>query len=213
MEGKITKIEAQKKNDKRINVYIEQDFAFACDMELAYKYNIKKDEVINLEKIKAIIDEDNFIKAKFSALKIVERAYKTEKDIREKLIDKGYELNTINRVMDFLKEYDFINDDKYSSMYIKDKIKTQGKSKIKYYLINKGVDINLIEKNMNYFVNGEEEEQGAKVLAEKKLKVLAKRQIDSFKLKQKLYSYMLGRGYDWDCSKKVVDEVFRESFE
>lgn len=43
--GKITKIEVQKKNKDRVNVYIDNNFAFAAFNELVYKEGVK----VNLE--------------------------------------------------------------------------------------------------------------------------------------------------------------------
>lgn len=42
MMNKITNVEVQKKNKNRVNVYIDEEFAFGCDAEIVYKYGIKK---------------------------------------------------------------------------------------------------------------------------------------------------------------------------
>ena len=66
--GKITSIEVQKRNVNRVNVYVDEAFTFACDAELIYKQGIKKDSLIDVEDIKEIVKEDEFIKCKNSAL-------------------------------------------------------------------------------------------------------------------------------------------------
>ena len=67
--GKITSIEVQKRNVNRVNVYVDEAFTFACDAELIYKQGIQKDSIIDVEAIKEIVKEDEFIKCKNSALR------------------------------------------------------------------------------------------------------------------------------------------------
>ena len=44
---------------------------------------------IDIDYLKEIIDEDNYIKSKSYALKVMERTHKTEKQIFDKLVQKG----------------------------------------------------------------------------------------------------------------------------
>lgn len=77
--NKITKVEVQKKNKKRVNIFIDEDFAFACDMELIYKYDLNKDSEIKIEYIREVLKEEEYISCKNYTLRILERGYKTEK--------------------------------------------------------------------------------------------------------------------------------------
>ena len=115
--SKITKIEAQKRTKDRVNIYIDEAYAFSVSAELVYREGLRKDLVINEEKLKEVVKEDNIIKCKNTALRIVERSYKTEKEIKEKLFEKGYEKDEIDKTLEFLSEYKFINDEAYTKMY------------------------------------------------------------------------------------------------
>ena len=183
--GKITSIEVQKRNVNRVNVYVDEAFTFACDAELIYKQGIQKDSIIDVEAIKEIVKEDEFIKCKNSALRTVEKTYKTEKELRDKLTEKGFEEDTIKRAIEFLKEYNLLNDEKYAEMYIKDRLRSQGRNKIKYALIRKGVseDI-LLDKLSN--IDSEDENDTAFKLAEKKYNILKKKESDKYKLSQRI---------------------------
>ena len=85
----ITKIELQKRTKDRVNVYINGEFSFACSAEIIYTYGISKDKNIDMDYLKEIIDEDNYIKSKSYALKVMERTHKTEKQIFDKLAQKN----------------------------------------------------------------------------------------------------------------------------
>ena len=198
--GKITSIEVQKRN-----------VTFACDAELIYKQGIQKDSVIDVEAIKEIVKEDEFIKCKNSALRTVEKTYKTEKELRDKLTEKGFEEDTIKRAIEFLKEYNLLNDEKYAEMYIKDRLRSQGRNKIKYALIRKGVseDI-LLDKLSN--IDTEDENDTAFKLAEKKYNILKKKESDKYKLSQKLFRFLLSKGYDYDCCNSIVRRLTNNEY-
>ena len=46
MHGKVTEIEIQKNNTERVNIYINNEFAFPCSSELVYKYGLQKGKEI-----------------------------------------------------------------------------------------------------------------------------------------------------------------------
>ena len=99
----ITKIEVQKRNKDRSNVYIDNDYAFSLSNELVYKEGLKLNEKIDIERINAIAKEDNYIKCKTTALRIVEKSYKSEKELVDKLILKGYDNESINKILLMMK--------------------------------------------------------------------------------------------------------------
>ncbi|MDX5667654.1 hypothetical protein SIK42_09055 [Clostridioides difficile] len=47
--GIITKIEQQKRNDDRVNIYVDDKFFIAIFKELVYTFNLKKGNEINEE--------------------------------------------------------------------------------------------------------------------------------------------------------------------
>ncbi|NLZ35781.1 Regulatory protein RecX [Clostridium sp. N3C] len=212
MENIITKVEVQKNNKNRVNVYVDDEYAFSCDTELVYKYDLKKQRIINLEELKEIIAEDNYMKAKNAALKYIERTYKTEKEMKDKLINKGYDEATIKRVIIFLKEYNFLDDRKYAELYIKTKQKNAGKNKIKIDLLKKGVSHSVIE-SVTENLTSDSEEESARVLAEKKHKTIIKRERDKRKVYEKLIRFLVSKGFTWELSKSVINKLMNYSIE
>ncbi|MBM6838456.1 recombination regulator RecX [Clostridium saudiense] len=204
----ITKLEIGKRNKERINVYIDDEFAFSLSAEIVYKENLAPKQVIDIEKLTRLSREDEFMKCKNSALKIVERSYKTEKEIFNKLIAKEYSKESINRVIEFLIEYNLINDRNYVKMYVKDKLKSQGKNKIKYNLKRKGISDELINEELSK-IDYDDSKDGAIILAQKKYNELQRRESDKYKLSQKLYRFLISKGYNYDLASDVMKEVIK----
>lgn len=205
----ITKIEVQKRNKNRVNVYVNEDFLFACSAEIIYNYGLKSGEKINIDKIKSIIEEDNYIKCKNDALHSIEKAYKTQKQIVEKLLAKGYEKSTIDKVILFLKEYNFLDDSKFAEMYVKEKLASQGRNKIKYSLIQKGIDESIIKEKLQN-IDKEKEENSLEKLGMSKYEQLIKREEDTRKIYKKLGDYLIRRGYPWEDVKSFLNRVLKE---
>ncbi|MDS1004623.1 recombination regulator RecX [Clostridium sporogenes] len=206
MSNIITKIEMQKRNKDRVNIYINEEFKFACSSELIYYHNLKKGKDIDENDLNDIIKEDNYIKAKNYALKYIEKSLKTESQVKEKLYSKEYEEDTINSVVNFLKEYNFINDDKYCDMYIREKLNIYGRNKIKYALLNKGIKEGLLIEKINN-IDEEKEKKIAYKLVEKKFKIMISREKDKFKIYKKIWSYIISKGYNSNIAEWIINEI------
>ena len=196
----ITKMEISKRNKERINIYIDEEYAFSISAELVYKENLKVKDKVDVQLLRKLSDEDNYIKCKNTALKIIERTYKSEKELAESHI--------IKRTINFMKEYNLLNDNSYATMYVKDKSKIAGKRKIKYTLLQKGIDENIIENELEKLDNNELK-NAAYEMALKKYKVISKREADEYKLMQKLYRFLMGKGYVYDLIKDVVKSIVK----
>lgn len=202
----ITKIEIQKKNKERVNIYLDEEYAFSISAELVYKENLKVKDVVDIEKLKSVADKESYLRCKNSALKIIERSYKTEKEVIEKLQMKGYEQNHIETSIEFLKEYKFLNDDYYAEAFIKDKLNSKGSQRIKQDLIKKGIPRDKIEEKLEG-IDKSAEKNTARVLANKKLRIIQKSENDTYKISGKLYRFLISKGYTYDVVKEVVKDV------
>ncbi len=205
LNNRISKIELQKKNKNRVNIYVDDEFLFACSAEIIYRYGLKPGESIDISFIKEIIEQDNYIKCKNDALKLLEKSYKTEKQVYDKLFGKGYENKTIEKVVIFLKDYNFINDSKYADMYIKERIGVEGRNKIRCSLLQKGIDKSIISERLENMDSNTETEALVKI-AENKYNQLVKRENDKRKLYKKLGDFLIRKGYSFEDVKHVVDK-------
>ena len=212
MSSIITKVEVQRNNKKRVNIYVNEEYAFSCDAELVYRYDLKKSKVIDLVDLEEVILSDNFMKAKNDSLRYLERSYKTEKEITEKLKKKGYDDSVIEKTIVFLKEYNFINDTKYAEMYIKDKQQSAGKVKLKYDLRKKGIEEDTVRHLMDQ-MDSDVENGSAESLAVKKFKLLLQRESDRRKIYEKLLRFLIGKGFSFETAKSVIGKVMNFQIE
>ena len=106
---------SSKKNQDRVNIYIDEKFFMAIYKELVFTFNLKKGDNIEEDNLRQILKDEMFLKGKNKALNILSKASQSEKKIREKLVD-DFEEDVIDEVIEFLKKYNFINDNELACL-------------------------------------------------------------------------------------------------
>lgn len=93
------------------------------------------------------------------ALKILEYRMHSEKEIYDKLRRAGAMPEDIEEVIEFLREYNFVNDYEFAKMCAKDlkEFKKYGKKRVKMELLKKGVSLPYIENALESIEWDEEE--------------------------------------------------------
>lgn len=206
LDNIITKIEIQKKNKNRVNVHIDDEFSFACSAEIIYNRNMKVGLMVDPGDLTEYVNEDNFLRCKNQALSVIEKSTKTKHQINLKLLQKGYDEKTIKNVMEFLEKYELVNESKYIDMYIREKGQRQGRNKIKYDLLSKGLDKEMINEKLNNLDNSSEKDVAYK-LALKKYILLSKRESDKRIITKKISEYLMRSGYDYDIIRDVIRNI------
>ena len=185
-------------------VYLENDEEHDLSIEQIVKYKIKENTEINYDKFKEILFEDNKKEAFNKALDIISFKDNTTYEIRNKLYKKGYDDIIISDVLEKLKEYNFIDDNKYAQSYVNSCLtyKKYGKNKIIYMLKQKGISSSIIS-NLNF--NNDLEFETAKNVFYKKLSSLDK--YDNNKKKEKLYRHLSSKGYSSEVIMKLLKDL------
>ncbi|MDY2738065.1 recombination regulator RecX [Intestinibacter sp.] len=204
----ITKIEAQKKNDDRVNIYVDEKFFMAIYKELVFSFNLKKGQEIDANYLKSILDDEMYIKAKNKALNILSKASQSEKQIRQKL-SKDFEEHTIDRVIEFLQKYKFVDDEDLAIRIVNTNVNLNkyGKNKIKQNLYNKGIDKIIIEQAMDE-IDSDKEFENALYLGKKRYDRLKNE--DPRKAYQKIGNHLAYKGFNYDIIKKVLNRLFND---
>lgn len=203
---KITKIKSQKNKD-RVNIYLDDEFAFGLSLEIAYKYSLKKDMIIDNEFIEDVLKSEEQNKANNYATKYLSLKWRTEKEIRDKMIKKGFDEKVINETIVYLKKYDFIDDERFAETYAEEKVRLKklGGYRIKRELLNKGVDETIADEVIEKY--SDDEYERALELGNKKIK--SYKNDDRNAKYRKLGGYLQRRGYSYACVSKVLKELVK----
>ena len=199
----IEKIEySDKYNLIRLSISNER---FFVDYDLYYDLNLEKDKELDFASYKKILANDEYNRAKNFALSKISYSQKSTYEIKKKLAEKKFSNDVIDRVIEFLDSYGFLDDDAYVKSFItdKDEISRWSRNKISYMLKLKHVDDRLIEEYIG-LVDDDRELEKASFFADKKIK-----DDYSFENRQKVFRHLAGKGFDIDIINRVLDERFK----
>lgn len=205
--SKITKLESQKNNKNRVNIFIDDEFATGCFIDLVSKYSLHKGKEISISSLKELIKEDEFICLRSKIFMYTERSFKTELEARRKLIEQGANEKEIEDLILLLKEYRYVDDDTYIDSFVKSKIGMWSIKKIEYKLIEKGIEK---EKIKEYFEENDYKEEEFDVvlkIAKAKYEILLKKDTNKVKNKEKIYNFLITKGYNYGIIKSVLEVV------
>lgn len=204
---KITSIEPQKNNNDRVNIYLDGKFAFGISIEILYKYSLEKDMEIDEEYIENVLKAEEKNRATNYALNLLNFKWRTEKEIRDKMLLKGYDEKIIQEAISYLKEQKLIDDKRFAEGFVKDKINFNklGKYRLKNELYNKGISGDIVDEVLSE--NCDDELERAMELGRKKLP--SYKNNDKNAIYRKLGGFLQRKGYSYDCISKVLRELLK----
>lgn len=207
----ISRIESQKKDANRVNIYIDGIYAFGISIDVLAKYNIYESKGISESEISEILIEDIYVRFLNRALDVLLRSPKSEfqikkylKELKFKKKGKWYEESSnidwdeiFEKVITQLKEYKYINDEEYAKAFVNSRIssKPRGRNILISELISKGINKDIAEGVCNELVDDEY------TLLDRVFKKKYKDQ----KLdlgNNKMVGYLLRKGFGWDLINK-----------
>jgi regulatory protein len=200
---KITKIEAQKRNPKRVNVYVNEEFFIGIDAYSAKKHGLEEGKEVNEDMLKRALTEEELEKGKAYAANYLMN--KSERGKRDRLKQKEFSEEAVEGVMEFLDRYGYLNDLDLASRIANDafRLKGDGPIKIKQKLYQKRFAPDVIEGVLSRFTY-EEQAEVCRMQFEKKERELKKKAKDDYDFKNRMYRYLQQRGFTSD----IINEMF-----
>ncbi|WP_138159199.1 RecX family transcriptional regulator [Peptoniphilus catoniae] len=191
------------KKTKEYSIEIDDGNFIKVIEDTLVKCDLRKNKEISEEDLEKILFEDNKYRSINLSLKYL-RKLRSEFEMRSYLRDKEIDSDTIDITIEYLKEFNYINDKNYAESFSRDKlyINKYGPEKIKIYLLQKGISKNLISEALNKL---DENLIRENLITEGKRKVLSLE--DDKKLYEKTIRFLLNKGYSYDMIKSSLEEV------
>ncbi len=209
---KITKIEIQKKNLKRYNLYIDNEFNMGIHEDVIVILGLYVNMIIDQEMYDEILLKEVYSKAKADALNYISYRMRSESEVKKKLYELGYIHEMVDATIDFLYEYSYLNDLEFTKSFIHDKATLSRHSiyRIRHDLRQKGVKPEIIEKALNNYKDQmiDFDYDNAKILSLKKYKQLYnKKKYNEYELKQRVYQALVQKGFNIYTIKEALQDA------
>lgn len=162
------------------------------------------------------MDRENYQKLRDYALKLLSIRPRSQAEIKKKLLSFSIKWdiseNLVEELILDLKRENLINDEEFALWWKDQRSRSnpKGKYAIKFELIQKGVEREIIDKVLSNRGDQEAEFEKAQKLAAKKLPRY--RQLKKREIKTKLSNCLFRRGFDWDTVLRVVDSLLQKKY-
>lgn len=200
----ITSIKPQK-NNKRVNIYLDDKFGFGIDLENFVTLGLKVGQEYTEAGIEKIIQKAEFQKTLDKLLKFATLRPRSEKEVKDYFRRKKVHESLHQELFDRLKKLELIDDAKFAAWWVEQRQAFSPKAKriLNFELRIKGIKQEIINK-----VLGEEKIDEEKIARQLLAKKGYKWQgLGSRLRRQKMGQYLAGKGFSWGAIEKVVGEV------
>lgn len=139
------------------------------------------------------------------ALKLIAFRDRTQKELHDRLIEKGYDENTVEDEIAFLKDYGYINDQKYAQHFIHDAVslKKWGKIRIRAELSKRGVSREISDNLLeDAFCEGSTD-----ILVQQLENRFKNSDLSNMKERTRIFNYFLRRGFSAEEIKGAMNRV------
>lgn len=200
MSTVITKIEPQKRNKNRFNLFDADGFFTSLSMDSLLKYHVKEGMALSDDLLAEMKKEDTVKYAKEISVAYIAYTPRTEHQVREHLKKKDIDVGSIEETIQALYHYAFLDDAAYVRSFVSSYSHKLGEQAMRMKLKERGVSKSVIDANLS--VDEDSQKQVAKALADK---LFARYEgQEPYKAKQKVYAALTRKGFSYDVIKSVL---------
>lgn len=197
--NEITQITPQIKDKRRCNIYVDGRFYCGLTLEATVKNRLKVGQTVSPEHLSEIQLESEKDTAFDKALTHLSATRKTEKQMREFLVQKGYLPAVTDYVLEKLRGYDFVNDGEYAKAYVGFTADKKGGRLIRMELKQKGISDAEIDGALDSLSEDKQEETAKSILQK-----YMKNKPSTKESLQKAFRYLMGKGFDVEIIKTAL---------
>jgi regulatory protein len=201
----ITKVERQKGNKHRYNIFLDEEYAFSVHEDIMVKHRLIKGESVEKARIETIVRDDERHQAYLEGIRYIGRRPRSQKEVKVHLKEKGYEPEQIDEVVDRLQSERYLDDGSFAKLWTEHRIISQRKGRrwVEMELTQKGVDDGDIAAAFRE-IDPEEEFTAAMELGMKKWRITGG---EGLERKRKVMAFLLRRGYSNDLVNRVIRKL------
>ncbi|MDD3679610.1 MAG: RecX family transcriptional regulator [Candidatus Shapirobacteria bacterium] len=198
----ITALEKQRKNSARINVYLDNRFAFGLTQDLVNQFGLAIGLELSEKRIADLKEKaklETFLTKVYHYLSYRPRS---EREVDNYLDQKGVKEPMRVKIVDYLKERNFLNDEEFAKWWLEQRNRFRPRSRfaLKIELVQKGISEEIISR----VLSGIDEQRLVKELIARKQ--FGMEGSDLGKSREKLIGYLKRRGFSWQVIKAGLEE-------
>jgi regulatory protein len=202
MAGVITALRVQKKNRERVNVYIDEQYAFAVGMNTALQ--LRKGQQLSdaeMAELRAAGEEN---KAYHQVLRYLGMRPRSTAEIRRYLAGKDYDPALIDHVIARVTDAGYLDDQAFADFWVENRMRFRPRSAraLRHELREKGVEPAVIDRALAAL----DESDAAWDAVSGRLERW--RNLDEREFAHKLIGYLSRRGFSYAVARATCDRAW-----
>ena len=205
MENKISAIQSQKKDQDRLNIFIDDKFAFGISRFIGHSLVVGQE--LGPKQIERLADADGREKAYQRALRYISYKTRTVFEVRKKLQKSEFEEIIIHSVLQELEDKNYVNDRDYAAEWIQTRSSSKPRSRrqLSFELRKKGISDDIIE---NEIIHALDDLDSALKLGRKYLNRY--HQLDEKEFQKKMFGVLARRAFPFEIINKTIEKLLYE---
>ncbi len=190
---------------RRVLVKLDEHLEFPLYKGEVRKYGLTEGEEISDETYIELVESVLLKRVKLRAMNLLQKRSYTKEGLRRKLIEGRYPEELVEKALDYVASYHYIDDVRYAGEYIRCYCECRSKRRIMQDLKTKGVSLEVAEKAWQTY-----EAEFAPVDEVRQIQaLLQKKQFDKntadYKETMRIMNFLYRKGYSVDCIKQCMN--------
>jgi regulatory protein len=204
--SRITAIEPQKGNGRRVSVFVDGRFAVGLHEDVAEALRLRVGQTITAEALEEAAAAETRRRARESALRLLGYRARSRAEMRHRLLRKGYDDETVDEAIRWLEEHRFLDDAQFSQAWVEARTDAlpMGRERLAWELRAKGVDRDTAADALAPRDEETELRLALQVGRQKLERVLDR---DPVVIKNRVAAALQRRGFSWSVTRRALAEL------
>ncbi len=202
----ITRLVASKGRPKKVKVYLDGKYAFSLEAAVALEARLHTRQELSQPKIDRLEHENRLKRALAAAGRLLSFRPRSERELKLKLTQKGFDAATVAASLKYLKEHGLVDDAAFARYWAENRTTFSPRSQrlVQLELRQKGVTAEVAEE-----MSGEVDDEAAAYAAGAKR--ASRLDISDYEeFRRRLGEYLRRRGFGYDVINRSVKRLWQE---
>jgi len=203
---KVTDLRSGKERGKRVNIFLDGEFAFSLEAEVVAKERLQVGQELSTDQIEALVGSAHFHRCFNAAVHYLSYRPRSESELRMRLRKRSFDSDNLEAVITRLKEQGLVDDMAFAQFWKDNRESFSPRSRwlTKLELKQKGVANDIIDQ----VVDTIDDDNNAYQAALSKARSLSYSDYQSFR--RRLGEYLKRRGFSYRVINHAVEQIWQD---
>jgi len=200
----ITRLQLQQNNKERVNIFINEEYAFSLELMLAA--GLKKGQTLTDAEMATLQAEDENKRAYAAALNFLGQRARSQTEVEQRLQQRDFSPEAITQTLERLQREGYLDDATFGQQWVANRQRFRPRSEraLRYELRRKGMESPLIDEVIEEAAIDED----AAAWAALEPKLARWQGLERAQLMQKAGGFLARRGFGHAVARRAVDRAW-----